>query len=208
MVLFPHPAANRMWNWAEQEYLLFIHSDLILWSVSRFGTPRGFPRAEQEVDPSWHIEVRFPQFFWSVFSVILVLVKWWFIWCFCGLSNRSKWRPFLTPGPSSEATVTLSLFHLSVAGWAVHSSAPKKVVWIDTGKDVLVCLYTVEIWKMIQASGKLTWKYLLNSIICVLYHAVVPQSVDRSQRTSIHRRMYIQGISPQQDFWDILGDCH
>lgn len=60
-------------------YLLFIHSYLILWSVSRFGTPRGFPRAEQEVDPSWHIEVRFPQGFLSVFSVFLVLVKWWFI---------------------------------------------------------------------------------------------------------------------------------
>lgn len=117
MVLFPHPAANRMWNWAEQEYLLFIHSYLILWSVSRFGTPRGFPRAEQAVDPSWHIEVRFPQGFLSVFSVFLVLVKWWFIWCFCGLSNRSKWRPFLTPGPSSEATESHPLFIPPQCGW-------------------------------------------------------------------------------------------
>ena len=56
-----HPSGSKEWMWncgRAQMLAFYMHSDFILWSMSRLGTPSGFPGAKPGVDPSQHLQVR------------------------------------------------------------------------------------------------------------------------------------------------------
>lgn len=101
-----------MWNWGRAQMLaLYMHSDFILWSVSRLGTPSGFPGAKPGVDPCRHLQVRdSPRFSPtppgpSHPNVSEMVVHW------LASQNRSKWRPLLTPGQYSKTMEWPSLLY-------------------------------------------------------------------------------------------------
>lgn len=65
-----HPSSSKEWMWncgRAQMLALYMHSDFILWSVSRLGTPSGFPGAKPGVDPSQHLQ-------WLV-----MFLSWWLV---------------------------------------------------------------------------------------------------------------------------------
>lgn len=80
-----HPSSSKEWMWncgRAQMLALYMHSDFILWSVSRLGTPSGFPGAKPGVDPSQHLQRRKH---WGIFCL-----HRWEVWPL--KTMRSQWR--------------------------------------------------------------------------------------------------------------------